>query len=596
MKGTISKQLSKNGNNTYYYYRRTYRVKINTENEGKKGPGTGKSKVVTENIYLGTAEDIKKKFTESDKPIEARKTSFGLDTALFNIAKEINLIEIINSICPGKINDISIGEYLFIAMANRIGHHNSKATIGEWFAKMKLKELMKIDSRKLTSDAFWKAYDQVIPQKEVYKKMGAYKNKYKNKMSFEESQDFLTETAIREIELKLYETFIQRYNISADAVIYDTTNFHHYISGLNEKCIIPQTGKSKQGKNSNRLSGLLLTVEEQFGLPLFHSLYQGNRHDSKLFPSAISEVTKRLSKIMKEGKTVAIVFDKGNNSKNNMKEIRDNDLIKSVIGGFCFNSQPDLLNIKMAEFKGKYENWQYYETERTVFEEKAKVVIRYSEKERTRELKNFDKRINNIKLQIKEMMLENKTMTKNSLKKIIDNYLSKTKVKSSKADRYIGYSLYKQNDIFRIQFRFKKDVEERKKAFGKRFIFTYDLSMSADRLLELDRKRWKVEDVFRNFKGGNIVSFIPIYHWTDSKIRVQAFVNVIAYLLIKLLWMKLALSGEPLPLKTLTEALSEIEEVIFIYSPEKFESKVIYPAKLHKRLSEILDIIKWEAH
>ncbi len=66
MKGTISKQPSKTGDNTYYYYRRTYRVKVDPKNEGKKGPGTGKSKVITENIYLGTAEDIKKKFTELD--------------------------------------------------------------------------------------------------------------------------------------------------------------------------------------------------------------------------------------------------------------------------------------------------------------------------------------------------------------------------------------------------------------------------------------------------------------------------------------------------------------------------------------------------
>ncbi len=191
-------------------------------------------------------------------------------------------------------------------------------------------------------------------------------------------------------------------------------------------------------------------------------------------------------------------------------------------------------------------------------------------------------------------MSESKRPTKDGLKKKIDNYLSKTKVKTSKADRYLGYSLYEQNDTFRIQFRFKKAVEERQKAFGKRFIFTYDLSMPAERLLELDRKKWKVEDAFRNFKGGNIVNFIPVYHWTDSKIRIQSFVNVMAYLLVKLLWMKLSLSGESLPLKTLTEALSEIEEVVFVYSPEKFESKVLYPAKLHKRLAEILGVVKWD--
>ncbi len=53
--GTITKR--KEGDNTYYAYQETYRVKISSQDSGKIR-GSGKSKVKTRSVYLGTADKI----------------------------------------------------------------------------------------------------------------------------------------------------------------------------------------------------------------------------------------------------------------------------------------------------------------------------------------------------------------------------------------------------------------------------------------------------------------------------------------------------------------------------------------------------------
>jgi hypothetical protein len=53
--GTIISK--KRGKKTYYYYQEVYREKLHDEHSGTVR-GTGKSKVHTRSIYLGTAEDI----------------------------------------------------------------------------------------------------------------------------------------------------------------------------------------------------------------------------------------------------------------------------------------------------------------------------------------------------------------------------------------------------------------------------------------------------------------------------------------------------------------------------------------------------------
>jgi hypothetical protein len=55
----------KRGKKYHYYYRHSRRIKLDNFQAGK-ARGSGPSRVVTQNIYLGNAEDIVKKIKGED--------------------------------------------------------------------------------------------------------------------------------------------------------------------------------------------------------------------------------------------------------------------------------------------------------------------------------------------------------------------------------------------------------------------------------------------------------------------------------------------------------------------------------------------------
>ena len=585
MSGSIVKRQK--GNKIYYYYHSSYRVKLDLSNKGKR-KGSGKSKVITTTKYLGTAEDIYKGLTQGQEKANKILTYlYGLPMALYFAAKKIKLIETINEVIPERINGISIGEYLLIAAINRVGKHHSKAKIGNWFKKTTLPEKMKIDPSKLTSEAYWKAYDAVIPQKKVYEKMEEYKDRRKNRMTYEETQSYLTENIIWRLEEGIYKNLFKAYHFTTDTLLYDTTNFYNYISGSNERCILPQTGKSKDGKHSNRQVGLLVAVESEFGFPLSHCIYQANAHDSSIFPEALTRISQRLSEFNQGVNDYIVVFDKGNNSQKNMEKVRKISGIKGIVGSLGFNSFKHLRRIPLKNYKGGYQKWKFVELEDEAFGEKAKVVMTYSEKEKIHELKNFNKKIVETQQKMEELVKKSKTKNITNLKNTIDKKLNQWKIKSSLASKYITYELIQEQEEIIVKIRKTTNAKNKQLEFGKRILFTYNHDLSAETIMRLYHDKHKVEDVFRNFKKGAIVDYSPLYHWTDSKIRVQCFVNVLAYLLIKLVEKEVSMSGDRLTLSTLTKLLEEIHEIVMVYSIHKVVKEISYPAELHKEIGKI---------
>ncbi|MFO8056161.1 MAG: hypothetical protein R6V10_02545 [bacterium] len=65
---------------TYYYLQKTYREKIEGSGSGKT-KGSGKSRVRTKSIYLGTAQSIMERLNRAKEPVEARHREFGLFAA-----------------------------------------------------------------------------------------------------------------------------------------------------------------------------------------------------------------------------------------------------------------------------------------------------------------------------------------------------------------------------------------------------------------------------------------------------------------------------------------------------------------------------------
>lgn len=136
-------------NQTYYYYKHSVRVKLDPQSTGKHA-GSGKSRVKTENIYLGKAEDILQRFRENkQKPTALHLREFGLPCVLLKIAEEIRLLEIINQTLPYKVQGISAGEFILISAINKVSQSVSKDKTGGWFSRTVLPDFLQIQGKDL---------------------------------------------------------------------------------------------------------------------------------------------------------------------------------------------------------------------------------------------------------------------------------------------------------------------------------------------------------------------------------------------------------------------------------------------------------------
>ena len=64
--------------------------------------------------------------------------------------------------------------------------------------------------------------------------------------------------------------------------------------------------------------------------------------------------------------------------------------------------------------------------------------------------------------------------------------------------------------------------------FGKRILFTNRATWTTGDVVAAYRSQSEVEAGFRQQKDPHVVSFGPMHHWTDQKIRVHVFYSVLA--------------------------------------------------------------------
>ena len=98
-------------------------------------------------------------------------------------------------------------------------------------------------------------------------------------------------------------------------------------------------------------------------------------------------------------------------------------------------------------------------------------------------------------------------------------------------------------------------------------------------------RAWIPESDFRRLKNPHHLAFRPTYHWTDQKLRVHAFVCVLALLLCNLLRRNLHHAGISLSVERILDELGGIREVTNLYEAAPRSRKLVVTRTL-SRLSD----------
>lgn len=476
----------KNGNQTYVYLCRKERV-------------NGKVKR-TLNIYLGNENKLEERFKKESIPLsEVEALDFGYIAAAKKVVDLLGLSQIINNCTEKREQGISVGEYVSLAVINRITEPCSKNALGEWYKNTWLSRKLKYDPKSLTSQAYW---NNLKP---------------------------LTQEAISTIEVKLDEFLLKFFDVNLDCLLFDPTNFHTFIKTF-KRGELPKRGKAKSGRNDLNLIALSLIVTKDKGVPIMHQTYTGSQFDSKHFESFIPAFIERCKALNRECKGITLVFDKGNNSAENIKDLDVKEL--KYIASLKPSYFEHLLAIPESEFvhfsllETKKEVWAH-ETTDTVFNKPVQRVIISKNKKREKRsvillLKKIDYIVEEL-LELRDKLNTHVWKRRDRVEKKVKEILSRKagkclEVKVLGSDGALSVSIVLNGDAFEVK----------REAYGRTLLTTSRIDWNTAEVIEAYRKQYVVETQFKEMKCVDSIRTTPMFCWTDPKIRAHMFICVVA--------------------------------------------------------------------
>jgi len=525
----------------YYYLRECRRIK-------------GKPKIVWQE-YIGTPQQLALRLT-NPKPKEIVVREFGASAAAFDIAQQLRVVSLIDRHVPKQGRQgPSVGEYLLIACINRCVAPRSKSKIGEWYDRTVLPRLLGIKSSQLSSQRFWDNMDRV------------------------------DELAIGKIEQEVPATAVSRFGLDLRCVLFDATNFFSFIDSFNDRTKLAQRGHSKEGRDSLRIIGLALMVTSDGDIPLFHATYAGNHHDSVTFSSVAEDLAERCRKLSEGVCDITLVFDKGNNSKENLASVDSGPF--HFVGSLVPSQHPALLRIPKKKMRRLDKHqlpavWSY-RTQKEIFGVRRTVLVTYNSQLYRAQVKTLRREIAKRRRKFSRLQA--------SLQRHIDHVArgkkptlqgTQNRLQAIMAGRHM-------KQLFSVKVRVGKDrIPRLRWAFSNKEWKKLDRTLLGKTILFTDRDQWTdeqiviayrsqshVESAFRRMKDPRFLTFRPTHHWTDQKLRVHAFYCVLALMIMSLLRRKLAHAGISMSIARMIDRLKDITEVVNLYpTPKGAEPRV----------------------
>lgn len=266
----------KKGNQLYYYVVESARV-------------DGKPRIVHQ-AYPGSADKVAAlvKDRTSPVPLSAASRDFGLPGALWLAAEQTGLFGGLETHWPAHRSGPSPARYMLLAAIHRICQPGPKAEVADWYGRTILHPVWGIPPERFTSQAFWDAFERVLPEHRDPLATG--------------DDDPLDRAQVRLLDLWKGKQMVRRRPLA-----YDTTNFHTYIASNNTRNELAQRGHNKQGRHNLRQVGLSYVLDGENGLSLCHHVYRGNVADGEEFSASLSRMLGMLDRCQIARDTVTLV-------------------------------------------------------------------------------------------------------------------------------------------------------------------------------------------------------------------------------------------------------------------------------------------------
>jgi transposase len=553
---------------TYYYAEESARVDGKPRRKWQK--------------YLGSLPKIIEAVEgKPSKPAYAEIFQLGSPAAYLNIADQINMIPIIDSVLPKRDQGLSIGFYLTLAAINRGIEAVSKRSMWSWFQDTILFRVFpEANKNSLSSQRFW------------------------------DNMSAIEEDKIHPVWMKLINSILDSENIDLSCASYDGTNFYSFIGSFNTRCSIAKRGKNKQGRRDLRQINYALFCTRKDHFPLYFDVFEGNKHDSKEFEVVIENFFRVFQDRKPDGNGLTIVFDKGNNSVENLNRFAGNSGFHFV-GSVKPADHKDLALISNSDkclmplSHPKLDQVRAFRTKKKIYGKELTVVLTFNNNLYTSQIKSINNEINKClaRLSIISTKLEDrvagritkgKKPTKESIKKQIASVLSGQHMK-----KLIETTITEEkgNPVLTYSLKSEAYSELADTYLGKNIIITDNHDWSTEDIIITYQSQYIIENVFKQMKDRKTGTWWPMFHWTDQKIMVHGLYCSLSLILRALIMKKVQEASMPMSMNKLHEKLSGIREVLNVFSKRKGkQSTQSVVSKMDEVQLRLFDLFKMEQY
>lgn len=516
------------GNQTYYYLVESARV-------------DGKPRIVSQQ-YLGSAEEVLAKLAGGSvgQPVRSQHRRFGDVAAVWSTLEDLDVVGLVDDVVSRHAHaGASVGTYLALATLNRVVDPCSKRAFADWWATTAGPRWVKLDEAALDHRRFWDA------------------------------MDLLGEADLRAIETSIYGGMIDRYGLDLASVALDMTNFATYIDSTNDRAPIAQRGKAKQKRTDLRLVGLALVVTRDGGIPIVSHAYPGDRPDVTQFTTVLDELVARYRLLVDSVEALTVVYDAGQNSTANHEQVEASGV--GFVGSLPPSDYPDLLDIPHSRYRtvdaDRFAGLTAVDTTVTALGVTRRTVLTHSPTLHAAQSRGLDQTLAKARARLAELQARlARGNTRRDRGKVEADIA--TICKPRWVAQIITVTLTGDDPAtFRLSWRTNTRARQRLEArlFGKRILFTNRDTWPIADVVAAYRSQSDAEFGFRQLKDPHVVSFSPMHHWTDQKIRVHVFTCVLALAVAHCMRRTAAQAGLHLSVRELLDHLEGIGETVLLH-------------------------------
>jgi transposase len=530
----------KKANKLYYYLVESGRIE-------------GKPRIIHQ-TYLGSAEKVAALVQDRTAPLPLSATfrDLGLPGSLWLAATKTGVFDLLKSNWPEPRSGPSTAHYLLLAAIHRICAPGPKTEVSDWYEGTILPSLWHFPAQRFTSQAFWDCFDAI-------------------KLNLPDPESINSDDLDR-AQLRLLALWKDKQLVSHRLLSYDSTNFYTFVASTNERNTIAQRGHNKQGRHNLRQVGLSYVLDGIYGLSLCHHVYPGNVPDTEEFSTSMPRLLHFLDENQIARDTVTLVFDKGSAALYNTLALDQSGV--GWISALPWNQAPpefrEMPLEKLKPLTSDQPGVQATSSKLLVHGKERLCVLKYSAPFLSEQIHSLSTSLAKTTQSLRRLSMElaqpDCTLKEVNIRNKIGRWLSSAQF----LNELIRYELKREGGQWRLQFdvdsaAFNQLITQR---LGRTVLMTNRMDWNEEQVVEAYGGQQQVEKVFRGLKDGDWLGWGPMYHWTDSKIRVHAFYCMLGISLLNYLHAQALRVCPRITVEQMKSELEGIYEFALLYPPQ----------------------------